>query len=91
MDRNERIGECDCCQFEPVLIRDYQMGVLTRNETKSLCNLCAGTMAGNAYEYPEQYRGQKETLMAICHVGNAILGKLESLAPNGSAGGNGGR
>lgn len=42
-----------------------------------LCRLCASTLAGNAYDYPEQYQGQAAVLKTICYVGNTILAEVK--------------
>lgn len=71
---------CDSCRFETALKRyDNHRSIglhASGPKSKWLCELCASTMAGNAHEYPEQYRGERATLQTLCYVGNAILTEL---------------
>lgn len=75
-------GDCDCCGFEGVMVKPYDirrgapMGSALGK--KWLCALCAGTMTGNAHEYPEQYGREGEVMKTICYVGNAILQTIRS-------------
>lgn len=70
----DRPEECESCGYETTAIKAYPntRGLPQEETWKWLCNLCAGTVAGNAYEYPEQY-DDASTLQTICYVGNAIL------------------
>jgi hypothetical protein len=55
----------------------YSRGFPHSHESRLLCQLCAGTMSGNAEEYPEQFRGHDNVMKTICYVGNAILQALK--------------
>lgn len=73
--REEKPSECDCCQFETGELksfeqRDYKEGT---TDLAWLCTLCSKTFASNAKMYPDQYKGQTETMSAICFVGNTLL------------------
>jgi len=80
-------GECESCGFETRNLKAYRNDryMFTREPPadacthKWLCDLCAGTMAGNAIEYPEQYSDyhENQVVQAICYVGNMILAALE--------------
>lgn len=71
---------CQCCGFETTEIKPYGMNRMFPNPGKKwLCNLCVETMAGNAYEYPEQYRHHGDVLKAICYVGNVILKEMRRM------------
>lgn len=65
--------ECDSCGFqgptEAYPRRNHKLG---GGGDKRLCVLCAGTHAGNALEYPDQYPNA-EAMRTICYVGNVIL------------------
>lgn len=77
---------CHSCGFKNVATAEYPHRIeLGRSEAfnianldkpKLLCQLCAGTMTGNALDYPSQYPNA-DVLKTICYVGNAILAKLE--------------
>jgi hypothetical protein len=68
--------QCDSCDSKDVPLNDYPQGIGNSRRSRKLCFLCANTRAGNALEYPEQYRGQDGILQAICFVGNEILKAL---------------
>ena len=63
------IGECESCGFEDIELEPYRMN---RNfpkkiEDKVLCFVCANSMLGVAYEYPEQYKDfQVMKLIGYC-------------------------
>ena len=64
---------CQSCGYETKLT-PYGM---TRNfpresGEKWLCELCAGTMTGTAYEYPEQFECV-QLMQVVCYIGNTIL------------------
>lgn len=46
------------------------------------CDLCAGTLAGAATQYPAQYPNV-DVLQTICFVGNAILDAIKGRAEKG--------
>lgn len=74
--------ECASCHSKGIPLEFYeyfrvvaaQRGVAGR----LLCALCAGTHAGNAEEYPDQYRHERNTMRTICYVGNEILKALKA-------------
>ena len=84
MTAEEKPPECYSCGFETKAIKSYRRSreIATANEksidggVKWLCFLCASTLAGNAYEYPDLYP-DSNTLKTICYVGNVILDKLK--------------
>lgn len=71
----EEPEDCDCCHFDGMPLKWYRPNLMARQkEGKWLCNLCASTMTGTYYDYPEQHDGDSLTLMkTVCYVGNAIL------------------
>jgi hypothetical protein len=74
-DEDER--ECDCCRFpNPVggLTEFASDRMPSENRPpKRLCELCAKTLAGVWYEYPEQHDGDMvELLRAQNHIGNRL-------------------
>lgn len=72
---DERPDECENCAFETT-VKPYRVYRGFPNVSyKWLCELCAGTPAGNAYEYPEQFRNVP-LFQTVCYVGNAILHAL---------------
>lgn len=72
--------ECDCCQFKTEELRRYERVRIGRaiHEPVAdwLCEFCSTTMASTAYQYPDQFRGQLETLKAICFVGNTVIKRI---------------
>ncbi len=64
--------DCDSCGY-PAPLATFQSA--PTNEPKTICELCAGTYAGSALDYPSQYPNA-DVLKTICHVGNAILAEL---------------
>lgn len=74
--------ECNSCGFKLEELRAYAstrylFSGRSGPSHKWLCGLCAGTMAGNASEYPEQYP-EHQVLATICYVGNAILAAIKA-------------
>lgn len=78
----EKPEECDSCHYKTAALTRYDDRIAGLNgrdkETAWLCKLCASTLAGNAYRYPEQYRDSGNTMRTICYVGNVILDALTS-------------
>jgi hypothetical protein len=76
----EQPEECDCCQFKTEALKPYEVFFASKavqTTHKWLCELCASTYAGNAYEYPEQYPYQVATLRAMCYIGNVLLKAIQ--------------
>lgn len=75
-------NSCDSCDFETTELKQYEQHDVRMKMVKVwLCELCASTPAGNALEYPDQFRGQAETLKTICFVGNTLLAAIEGSRP----------
>ena len=76
MEREEwEIGSCDSCRFKNIKVQSFRRdGSAEGGSTHAwLCELCAGSYAGIAYDYGHpQYR----IAGLICHVGNAIIQEL---------------
>jgi hypothetical protein len=74
--------ECDSCHFETRALVKYDdriAGLRDPSKTTAwLCALCAETLAGNAYRYPDQYRESGNVMRTVCYVGNVILEALKS-------------
>ena len=73
---------CECCGFKPVEVESYRQNrsrFRAEPRMARLCRLCAGTMAGNAFEYPEQFSEGRsgDVMRTICYVGNAIIESLK--------------
>ncbi len=80
MEREKTVGACDCCKYENVELTTYEVFFAsflakTGVKEKKLCALCAGSMAGAAYEYKDQYP-DSTVYGVICHVGNAVLAEI---------------
>ncbi len=79
--------QCYSCQAELPLekladYRDSYGGAFKPHEAPdpfNLCDLCAGTFAGNASVYPAQYEQNGKILQAICFVGNKILKRIDEI------------
>jgi hypothetical protein len=67
--------ECDSCHSQDVALGTFEQGIGTKRHNVRLCVLCAGTHAGNALEYPDQYPAA--VLKTICFVGNEIIKTLQ--------------
>lgn len=78
-DLNEKTTECESCQAPHVELKFYEKPTfsdrIAADKGNWLCNLCASTMAGNAMDYPDQYRDGRsgDVMRAVCFVGNAII------------------
>ena len=68
-------SECNSCSFKTDVEEYPNCSIRMAQKTMALCALCAGTLAGNAYEYPDHYP-DRYVLQTICYVGNAILAEL---------------
>jgi hypothetical protein len=79
---NEKSEECDSCGFrtEALIAYPVRRNFPKESAPKWLCDLCASTMAGNAHEYPEQFREGRagDVMKTICFVGNTILAAIAS-------------
>jgi hypothetical protein len=78
---------CDCCQSTVAALTRYTPTPfinrwLEESQPQWFCEFCATTMASNAAVYPEQYRGQADTLKAICFIGNALMDALRTIDHN---------
>ena len=79
-DPNEK-DMCDCCKYVGADLKEYDVFFAsflakTGQTTKSLCRLCADSMAGIAYEYSDQYPNS-QLYGVVCHVGNVILAEMK--------------
>lgn len=54
--------QCDFCSFET---KDLHLCDHRGDEKAALCNVCYTTFAGNAYQYPDQYRNNNVNVMAL--------------------------
>ena len=84
------VEECRACGYQAKVLKEYGMnryslfgqgqGTQPREYlVKELCDLCAGTFAGNAVEYPEQYHHTKDAMFANNYTANAILERLDKI------------
>jgi hypothetical protein len=64
--------ECNSCSYETAALTRYD-SMKTGGEPRWLCQLCAGTLAANALEYPHHFTDGGVILQTICYIGNAIL------------------
>lgn len=78
-DLNEKPGECESCQAPHVELKFYEKGCFSHrilgDKGNWICNLCANTMAGNALDYPDQFRDGRsgDVMRTMCFVGNAVI------------------
>ncbi len=83
-DERELTGVCSFCQFEGAKTKIYKMttefvkGSMADQDPIEFCDICAGSMAGNAYCYPSQYPNI-EVMKMISTVGNMIMAKIDKL------------
>lgn len=83
MTNPENPGCCESCSYKTVNLKaygntSYSLGSRRGkgDSHKWLCTICAGTMTGTAYEYPEQFHGELNTMQAVCYIGNAIIEEI---------------
>lgn len=81
-DLNQKPAECESCQAPRVALKFYEKAPFIHRSLGDkgnwICDLCAGTMAGNALDYPEQFRDGRcgDVMKTICFVGNAVIGEM---------------
>lgn len=68
----ENPGECESCHYETPALTYCADRIL---RSIWLCDLCAGTLAGNAAKNPVAYP-HADVLRTICYVGNVILAEI---------------
>jgi ribosomal protein L37AE/L43A len=73
----ENPGECESCHYETPALT-YSADRILRSIW--LCDLCAGTLAGNAAKNPVAYP-HADVLRTICYVGNVILAEIRRQKP----------
>lgn len=71
---------CDACGYSSpdLVVQHYKSspdGRSSNNDGKNLCDLCAGTFAGNAFDYPAQYP-YSDIMFMVSYVGNAIIEEI---------------
>ena len=70
---------CYACGFETSELNDYKTSNMPEEESMWLCGLCASTMSGTAYQYPNNFPDRSaDVIHTICYVGNLILKELKS-------------
>ena len=69
---------CEACQFETGALTRYDKyrNFPEKEEFKWLCEICASTMAGTAYEYPDQYPN-REVMFMMAWCTNRILAAID--------------
>ncbi len=77
-DPEDKPEACDFCQFKTQELRPYANAPFREaaESHKWLCRLCANTPAGNAHEYPDQFKGEINAMKCTCFVGNTILAEM---------------
>ena len=76
-ENSQQPEACENCAFETKEIKAYKMYRKSPvTQYKWLCDLCASTPAGNAYEYPEQFHNVP-LFQTVCYIGNAIIQAIE--------------
>ena len=76
-ENSQQPEACENCAFETKEIKAYPMHrKYPVTQYKWLCDLCASTPAGNAYEYPEQFHNVP-LFQTVCYIGNAIIQAIE--------------
>jgi hypothetical protein len=65
---------CASCDFETSALQQYPLRM--GQPGLWLCELCAGTPAGNAAAFPEQHGDDGNLLATICYVGNVLLAEI---------------
>ena len=78
--------ECSSCGIDNVLLHVTEIPFTqlvnnrrSRDEPYLFCDFCFETFAGNACQYPDQYRDEDrgEVMRHICAVANILLRKLQ--------------
>jgi len=77
MATTEKPDECDSCSFTTQELTIVE-APYADNPTAWFCNVCYGSLAGNAYLYPSQYdQGAVLRHVALCT--NMVLQKLDQM------------
>lgn len=84
-DNNEQDAEpprCDCCGYDNPVggVEEYKRQNFNNPGTKLLCEICAGTLAGTYYEYPEMYRQEFSGMAHTCWCTNHLLSAMKGNA-----------
>ena len=71
----ENPEECYACGYETDRVKPYdRQNFDCKGETMWLCELCAGSLGGNAFDWPAQY--DQPLFRTICYVANVILDEV---------------
>lgn len=75
--KNQKPDDCEACRFTTPNLKPHDQ---VNRKKRWLCDLCAGTMAGVAAQYPSQFPDRiEEALFSVCYVGNKILAAIDDL------------
>lgn len=87
----EKVGACYSCGYDGIKVTRYDRHNpgIEREEDKIAwyCDLCAGSFAGNAYDY--SHYENRPLYATVCYVGNAILQELRKRDAEGPRPGEG--
>lgn len=71
---------CESCNSDGVNLKPYDRGPPYNAPgcgPRWLCQFCAGTFAGNATEYPDQYRDSRAVLVSMAQMANMLVKELK--------------
>jgi hypothetical protein len=75
---------CESCESHGVKLEPYDRGppynAPDAKEPRWLCQFCAGTFAGNATKYPDQYRDNRAVLISMAQMANMLVKELKGKA-----------
>lgn len=75
-DKREKPETCDSCDYETKKLKWYESPG-SQNVEAWLCEVCAGTLAGNAYHNPRQY-DNAPIMKQISYCTNLILDAIKT-------------
>lgn len=72
----KKIGYCESCQSEDLEVEAYsdqRNWPKSEGKTVDMCEVCAGTLLGNAFQYPALYQKESHLYMCVAQCTNMIL------------------
>jgi len=65
--------QCASCEFQTTNLHVVNDRSEDGRNTRTLCDICYSTHAGNAIRYPSQYRESREIMKMLAYCTNVIL------------------
>ncbi len=71
MSAPDKPEECPSCSFKTTELKRYD------GDRVWLCDVCAGSLAGNAHLYPRQYESTSTILKTMALMTNMLLAEIK--------------